>query len=169
MATYTKAYVYKEGRWVLVGTSSGGGAAIVSVPTPPAQDTIGQLWINPSEIAGDHLVTDVLAAIKGQTIAPKAIDLDGPNTLYISANPDGTVKLALRVDNPIRGILEESVATEEWVTANSGNIHVGNTAPITTNTLWLNPTGTGTSPLGPFFVGDTQPAQTDLLWLNPKA
>lgn len=158
--------------WLVDGQGTGGscGSHIVSDVEPPPGDEVGDLWIYPTGVVGDLTVIDVLAAIKGQTIAPKAIDLDGPHTLYISANSDGTVKLALRVDSPIRGIVEESVATEEWVTANySGNIHVGNTAPLATNTLWLNPTGTGTSPLGPFFVGDTQPAQTDLLWLNPKA
>lgn len=97
---------------------------IVSTSEPPAGTEVGQLWIDPD---GTVTVTpgavDVLAAIKGQIIAPKAIDLDGPNTLFITANPDGTAKLTLRVDGtPLRAVTEESVATEEWVLAQLGSI-----------------------------------------------
>lgn len=116
--------------WLVDGQGTGGscGSHIVSDVEPPPGDAEGDLWINPTLIGGDFLVTDVLAAIKGQTIAPRAIDLDGPNTLYISANPDGTVKLALRVDGtPLRAVVEENIATEEWVLA-----QLGTTAPTST-------------------------------------
>ena len=102
---------------------------IVSTVEPPPGTEVGDLWIDPD---GAGTVTpgavDVLAAIKGQIIAPKAIDLDGPQTLFITSNPDGTAKLTLRVDGtPLRAVTEENVATEEWVLA-----QLGTTAPTST-------------------------------------
>jgi hypothetical protein len=148
---------------------------IVSAIEPPPGTEVGQLWIDPD---GDLTVTpggvDVLAAIKGQVIAPKAIDLDGPNTLYITSNPDGTAKLTLRVDGtPLKGIVEESVATEEWVLANTGNIYVGTTAPGNLSTLWLNPAGNGGGGIAPdrdppFVVSELAPSTTSSIWINPK-
>ena len=146
---------------------------IVSEVEPPPGTEIGDLWIDPSADPGVTAGSvDVLAAIKGQVIAPKAIDLDGPNTLFITANPDGTTKLSLRVDGtPLRAITEESLATEEWVLANTGNIHVGDAAPGNTSTLWLNPAGGGgiapmTEP--PFVVSELAPVTTSSIWINPK-
>jgi hypothetical protein len=97
-------------------------AHIVSAVEPPPGSEIGQLWIDPDgSLAVTPSTMDVLAAIRGQVIAPKAIDLDGPHTLYITANPDGTAKLTLRVDGtPLRAITEENVATEEWVLSQLG-------------------------------------------------
>jgi hypothetical protein len=150
-----------------------GSVAIVAVVEPPPQELTGTLWINPAELPGEVLVTDVLAAIRGQVIAPKAIDLDGPHTLFITSNLDGSAKLTLRVDGtPLRAITEESVATEDWVLANSGGIHVGPTAPGNSNILWLNPTGVGggIAPTvePPFVVSELAPLTTSSIWINPK-
>jgi hypothetical protein len=143
---------------------------IVSEVEPPPGQEIGDLWIDPTaDIEAANI--DVLAAIRGKVIAPKAIDLDGPNTLFITANPDGTAKLSLRVDGtPLKGIVEESIATEEWVLANSGNIYVGTTAPGNLSTLWLNPAGGGIAPTvePPFVVSDLAPTTTSSIWINPK-
>jgi hypothetical protein len=129
MADALKLNVWDGGKWTPVAV--GGGATpdlhIVSVTEPAPADEIGALWIDPDGDATGGSV-DVLAAIKGQVIAPKAIDLDGPNTLYITANPDGTAKLTLRVDGtPLRAITEENVATEEWVLS-----QLGTTTPTST-------------------------------------
>jgi hypothetical protein len=145
----------------------------VSIVEPPPAGEVGALWINPAEMVGTTTVTDVLAAIRGQIIAPKAIDLDGPHTLFITSNPDGSAKLTLRVDGtPLRAITEESVATEDWVLANSGGIHVGPTAPGNSNILWLNPTGVGSGIAPtvepPFVVSELAPLTTSSIWINPK-
>jgi len=119
--------------WLVDGQGGGGGSGscgshIVSSVQPPPGDTAGDLWINPTLIGGNFLVTDVLAAIKGQVIAPKAIDIDGPNTLFITTDIDGTAKLSLRKDGtPLREITEENIATEEWVRA-----QLGTTTPTST-------------------------------------
>lgn len=160
--------------WLVDGQGGGGscGGHIVSNVEPPPGDEVGDLWIYPTGVAGDLTVTDVLAAIRGQVIAPKAIDLDGPHTLFITSNPDGSAKLTLRVDGtPLRAITEESVATEEWVLANSGGIHVGPTAPGNSNILWLNPAGGGgIAPTvePPFVVSEFAPLTTSSIWINPK-
>ena len=122
MPAQNKAYVYRGGQWVLIG-ATGNGAAIVSIPTPLPPDFTGAFWIHPTEIAGGYPVTDVLAAIKGQTIAPKAIDIDGPNTIFFGTNADGTPKLFFKVDSPSenRATTEEVFATEEWVLGVLGN------------------------------------------------
>lgn len=159
--------------WLLSGGSGGSGDCghIVSTVTPPPASEVGALWINPAEMVGTTAVTDVLAAIRGQVIAPKAIDLDGPNTLYISQDFDGSVKLSIRSDSTKGTRLDSFFATEDWVRANSGGIHVGTTAPGNSNILWLNPTGAGgiaaTEP--PFVVSETAPATTSSIWLNPQA
>jgi hypothetical protein len=111
--------------WLVDGQGGGGsgscGSHIVSNVEPPPGDEVGDLWIYPTGVAGDLTVTDVLAAIKGQIIAPKAIDIDGPNTLFITTDIDGTAKLSLRKDGtPLREITEENIATEEWVRAQLG-------------------------------------------------
>jgi hypothetical protein len=160
--------------WLLSGGSGDGECGhIVSIVEPPPAGEVGALWINPAEMVGTTTVTDVLAAIRGQVIAPKAIDLDGPHTLFITSNPDGSAKLTLRVDGtPLRAITEESVATEDWVLANSGGIHVGPTAPGNSNILWLNPTGVGggIAPTvePPFVVSELAPLTTSSIWINPK-
>jgi len=160
-----KAYVYKNGEWVLIGTA-GGGAAIVSVPEPPSPGVVGTFWINPTEVPGDSLTVDVLEAIRGQIIAPKAIDIDGPNTLYISTDADGTAKLSLRSDSAKAGKLDNPLATEAWVIANSSGIHVGPNPPVNSNTLWLDPQGATDSQ--PFVVSETSPANYYGIWINPK-
>jgi hypothetical protein len=108
--------------WLVDGTGTGGscGSHIVSDVEPPPGDAEGDLWINPTLIGGDFLVTDVLAAIRGQVIAPKAIDLDGPNTLYIAQDAEGSVKLSLRADSTKGSRLDNYFATEDWVLAKLG-------------------------------------------------
>jgi hypothetical protein len=109
--------------WLVDGQGTGGscGSHIVSDVEPPPGEAEGDLWINPTEIVGDLTIIDVLAAIRGQVIAPKAIDIDGPNTLFITTDIDGTAKLSLRKDGtPLREITEENIATEEWVRAQLG-------------------------------------------------
>lgn len=145
---------------------------IVSEVEPPPGTEIGDLWIDPSADPGVTAGSvDVLAAIKGQVIAPKAIDLDGPNTLYISQDFDGSVKLSIRSDSSKGTRLDNFFATEDWVRANSGGIHVGSTAPGNSNILWLNPAGGGgitptTEP--PFVVSELAPITTSSIWINPK-
>lgn len=170
MATqHTRAYVYKQGRWVLIGSSGSTFAAIVAQPEPPNPGIIGSLWINPAEMPIDMTVVDVLEAIRGQVIAPKAIDLDGPNTLYITVDADGAVKLGLRADSAKAGKLDSLFATEQWVLDNAGGVHVGPDAPSNTGILWLNPQGTGGSTADPpFVVSETTPLTVNSLWLNPQ-
>jgi hypothetical protein len=159
--------------WLVDGTGTGGscGSHIVSDVEPPPGDAVGDLWIDPTLIGGDFLVTDVLAAIKGQVIAPKAIDLDGPNTLYISQDFDGSVKLSIRSDSSKGTRLDSFFATEDWVRANSGGIYVGSTAPGNNNILWLNPAGGGgIAPTvePPFVVSELAPLTTSSIWINPR-
>jgi hypothetical protein len=141
---------------------------IVSEVEPPPGQEIGDLWIDPTaDIEAANI--DVLAAIRGKVIAPKAIDLDGPNTLYIAQDADGSVKLSLRSDSK-GSRLDNFFATEDWVLANSGNIYVGTTAPGNLSTLWLNPAGGGIAPTvePPFVVSDLAPTTTSSIWINPK-
>jgi hypothetical protein len=142
---------------------------IVSVVEPPPGEEIGDLWIDPTADI-EAATIDVLDEIKGKIIAPKAIDLDGPNTLYIAQDADGGVKLSLRSDsNGSR--LDDFFATENWVIANTGNIYVGTTAPGNLSTLWLNPAGGGgIAPTvePPFVVSDLAPTTTSSIWINPK-
>lgn len=156
--------------WISSGSSgdSHSGAHIVSEVEPPPGEEIGDLWIDPTaDIAATNI--DVLAAIRGKVIAPKAIDLDGPNTLYIAQDADGSVKLSLRSDSK-GSRLDNFFATEDWVLANSGNIYVGTTAPGNISTLWLNPAGGGIAPTvePPFVVSDLAPTTTSSIWINPK-
>jgi hypothetical protein len=156
--------------WISSGSSgdSRSGAHIVSEVEPPPGEEIGDLWIDPTaDIAATNI--DVLAAIRGKVIAPKAIDLDGPNTLYIAQDADGSVKLSLRSDSK-GSRLDNFFATEDWVLANSGNIYVGTTAPGNISTLWLNPAGGGIAPTvePPFVVSDLAPTTTSSIWINPK-
>jgi len=109
--------------WLLSGgAGSGDGECghIVSIVEPPPAGEVGALWINPAEMVGTTTVTDVLAAIRGQVIAPKAIDLDGPNTLYIAQDAEGSVKLSLRSDSTKGSRLDNYFATEDWVLAQFG-------------------------------------------------
>jgi hypothetical protein len=141
---------------------------IVSEVEPPPGQEIGDLWIDPTADTQAANI-DVLAAIRGKVIAPKAIDLDGPNTLYIAQDADGSVKLSLRSDSK-GSRLDNFFATEDWVLANSGNIYVGTTAPGNLSTLWLNPAGGGIAPTvePPFVVSDLAPTTTSSIWINPK-
>ena len=141
---------------------------IVSEVEPPPGEEIGDLWIDPTADIQAATI-DVLAAIRGKVIAPKAIDLDGPNTLYIAQDADGSVKLSLRSDSK-GSRLDNFFATEDWVLANSGNIYVGTTAPGNLSTLWLNPAGGGIAPTvePPFVVSDLAPTTTSSIWINPK-
>jgi hypothetical protein len=156
--------------WISSGSSgdSHSGAHIVSEVEPPPGEEIGDLWIDPTaDIEAANI--DVLAAIRGKVIAPKAIDLDGPNTLYIAQDADGSVKLSLRSDSK-GSRLDNFFATEDWVLANTGNIYVGTTAPGNLSTLWLNPAGGGIAPTvePPFVVSDLAPTTTSSIWINPK-
>jgi hypothetical protein len=56
------------------------------------------------------------------------------------------------------------------VLANTGNIHVGTTAPGNLSTLWLNPAGGGIAPTvePPFVVAELAPTTTSSIWINPK-
>jgi hypothetical protein len=160
--------------WISSGSSgdSHSGAHIVSEVEPPPGESVGDLWIDPTVDPGVTAGSvDVLAAIKGQVIAPKAIDLDGPNTLYISQDFDGSVKLSIRSDSSKGTRLDNFFATEDWVRANSGGIYVGSTAPGNSNILWLNPAGGGgiaptTEP--PFVVSELAPVTTSSIWINPR-
>jgi hypothetical protein len=156
--------------WISSGSSgdSHSGAHIVSEVEPPPGEEIGDLWIDPTADIQAATI-DVLAAIRGKVIAPKAIDLDGPNTLYIAQDADGSVKLSLRSDSK-GSRLDNFFATEDWVLANSGNIYVGTTAPGNISTLWLNPAGGGIAPTvePPFVVSDLAPTTTSSIWINPK-
>jgi hypothetical protein len=155
--------------WIASGSSGDShGAHIVSEVEPPPGEEIGDLWIDPT--ADTQAATiDVLAEIRGKVIAPKAIDLDGPNTLYIAQDADGSVKLSLRSDSK-GSRLDNFFATEDWVLANSGSIYVGTTAPGNISTLWLNPAGGGIAPTvePPFVVSDLAPTTTSSIWINPK-
>ena len=103
------------------GGDSDSCAHIVSEVEPPPGTEIGDLWIDPT--ADTQAATiDVLAEIRGKVIAPKAIDLDGPNTLYIAQDADGSVKLSLRSD--AKGSrLDNFFATEDWVLAIQRDSH----------------------------------------------
>jgi hypothetical protein len=75
---------------------------------------------------------------------------------------------------PLRAITEENVATEEWVLANSGSIHVGPAAPANSNLLWFDPAGAGgdggvvPGREPPFVVSEFAPLTTSSIWINPK-
>lgn len=166
-----RLYVRSGNLWVAVSSSSS-GAAIVSEVTPADPGEIGSLWIRPSELQGDISTTDVLAAIRGQVIAPKAIDLDGPNTLYIAQDADGSVKLSIRADSAKGSRLDSFFATEDWVLANAPGLYVGTTPPGNINTTWINPEGAGggIAPTvePPFVVSEVAPLTTSTIWINPK-